>query len=105
MERIRKKFAQELELLTIRLAVFSFLLFFPSTKYLRIMTDNITSVLYMNKQEIPHSPMSPKLTIETWHICIKDLSYLYAAHTPDKHNAIAGLNIMHHGCQTQALAS
>ena len=44
----------ELELLAIRYTVSSFLPLFPNTKHLRIMTDNSTSVSYVNKQEGTH---------------------------------------------------
>ena len=60
----------ELELLAIKHAFSSFLTLFPNTKHLRVMTDNSTSVSYINKQEGTHSPMCNKLTIEVWEICI-----------------------------------
>ena len=47
------------------------------------MTDNSTSVSYINKQG--------GATIEVWEICIQHLSYLSAAHIPGKHNVIADL--------------
>ena len=40
----------ELELLAIKHALSSFLPLFPNMKHLRIMTDNSTSVSYINKQ-------------------------------------------------------
>ena len=64
----------ELELLAIKHAVSSFLPLFPITKQLRIMTDNSTSVSYINKQGGTHSPMCNKLTIEVWEICIQHVS-------------------------------
>ena len=64
----------ELELLAIKHAFSSFLSLFPNTKHLRVMTDNSTSVSYINKQEGTHSPMCNKLTIEVWEICIQHLS-------------------------------
>ena len=48
----------ELELLAIRHAVFSFLSLFLSTKHHKIMTDNGTSVSYINKQGGAHSPIA-----------------------------------------------
>ena len=62
--------SNELELLAIRHAVISFLPLFPNTKNRRIMTDNSTSVSFINKQRGTHSPMYNKLTIEIWEICI-----------------------------------
>ena len=57
-----KKFlhVNELKLLAIRHAVFSFLPLFPNTKHLRIMTDNNTSVSYFNKQGGTHLPICNK---------------------------------------------
>ena len=81
----------ELELLAIKHAVSSFLPLFPNMKHLRIMTDNSTSVSYINKQGGTHSPMWNKLTIEVWEICIQHLPHLSAAHIPGKHNVIADL--------------
>ena len=81
----------ELELLAIKHAVSSFLPLFPNMKHLRIMTDNSTSVSYINKQGGAHSPMCNKLTIEVWEICIQQLLHLSAAHIPGKHNVIVDL--------------
>ena len=74
----------ELELLAIRHAVFSFMSLFSNAKPLRIMIDNITSVSYINKPGGTHSLMCNKLTIEIWEICIKHLSHLSAANIPSK---------------------
>ena len=78
----------ELELLAIKHAVSSFLPLLTNTKHLRIMTDNSTSVSYINKQGGTHSPTCNKLTIEVWEICIQHLSHLSGAHIPGKHNVI-----------------
>ena len=81
----------KIELLAIKHVVYSFLPLFPNTKHFRIMTDNSTSVSYINKQGSTHSPMCNKLTIKVSEICIQHLSHLSAAHIPGKHNVIADL--------------
>ena len=68
-------------MLAIKHAVSSFLALFPNTKHLRILTDNSTSVSYINKQG----------GTEVWETCIQHLSHLSAAHIPGKHNVIADL--------------
>ena len=80
----------ELELLAIRNAVFSFLPLFLNSKHLSVIAVNTTYVSYIDKQGGTNSSMCNKVTIENWEICIKHLSHLSAAHIPGKH-AIADL--------------
>ena len=54
------------------------------------MTDNSTSVSYINNQGGTDS-MCNKLTIKVWEIRIQHLSHSFAAHIPGKHTVIADL--------------
>ena len=77
------------EMLAIKLALLSFLKYNDSITHVRIMSDNATSIAYINKQGGSKSMDCNDLSVEIWEICILHDVHISAAHIPGKHNIIA----------------
>ena len=78
-----------LELTAIKFAIVSLLPLQIGTKYLRVMTDNSTTISYVNRQGRVRSMLCNNVTREIWEFYIKRGVYISAAHILGKENIIA----------------
>ena len=78
-----------LELLAIKLAIKSFLPHKVLVRHLRIMSDNSTTIAYINKQEGTKSTTCNQLTKDIWIICMDKGTHASVAHIPGKQNILA----------------
>ena len=78
-----------LELLAIKLAIKSFLPHKVLVRHLRIMSDNSTTIAYINKQEGAKSTTCNQLIKDIWIICMDKGTHASVAHIPGKQNILA----------------
>ena len=67
----------------------SFVPLHPEVKHVRIMSDNMTAISYVNKQGGSHSMALNDIAVQIWLLCIENMTHLSAAHIPGKHNILA----------------
>ena len=77
------------ELLAVKLAIASFLPLREETKHVRIMSDNSTTISYINKMGGTKSESCHNIAVDIWEICIKHGTHISAAHIPGVHNVVA----------------
>ena len=80
-----------LELTAMKFAIFSLLPLQVGKKHLKVMTDNITAISYINRKGGFRPVLCNNVTIEIREFCIKRGVYTLAAHIPGKENIIADL--------------
>ena len=78
-----------LELMAIKLAIQAYLPVAPSTRHVRIMSDNTSAIAYINKKGGTHCMTINDMAVEIWEFCISAGAHISAAHIPGKHNIIA----------------
>ena len=76
-----------LELMAIKFAVLSFIT--TGYTHIRIMSDNATSIAYINKMGGTKSSKCDKIAREVWDVCIQHHCWISAAHIPGTKNIVA----------------
>ena len=78
-----------LEILAVKLALFSLLPLRKDTQHVRIMSDNSTAISYINRQGGTHSLICNDIAVEIWGFCRELGVHISAAHIPGIHNVLA----------------
>ena len=59
------------------------------SKHVRVFTDNITALTYINKKGGTVSKQCNEMAVAIWEVCLEYNTHITAAHIPGKHNTLA----------------